>query len=101
MLCVIAVPVINAQNGDDKEDYISLGLLVNKQNEAAAICGAELAVKEINDLGGIKGKPLKLIIRSVEGSWGAGSSEVVDLVFKEKVTAILGEKGPRLGRWKN
>jgi len=33
---------------------------------------------------------LKLIIRSVEGSWGAGSSEVVDLVFKEKVTAILG-----------
>ena len=35
MLCVIAVPVINAQNGDEKEDYISLGLLVNKQNEAA------------------------------------------------------------------
>jgi len=90
MLCVIAVPVINAQNGDDKEDYISLGLLVNKQNEAVAICGAELAVKEINDHGGIKGKSLNLIIRSVEGSWGAGSSEVVDLVFKEKVTAILG-----------
>lgn len=90
MLFITTGPVINAQNGDDKDDYISLGFLVNKQNEEAAICAAELAVKQINDLGGIKGKPLKLIIRSVEGSWGAGSSEVVDLVFKEKVTAILG-----------
>jgi len=90
ILCIAAGPVINAQNGDDKDDYISLGFLVNKQNETEAICGAELAVDQINDHGGIKGKPLKLIIRSVEGSWGAGSSEVVDLVFKEKVTAILG-----------
>ena len=90
MLFVITGPVINAQNGDDKDDYISLGFLVNNRNEAQATCAAELAVKQINDHGGIKGKPLKLIIRSVEGSWGAGSSEVVDLVFKEKVTAILG-----------
>lgn len=90
VLFVITSMVINAQDGVDKEAYISLGLLVNKQNAAAAGCSAELAVKEINDLGGINGKPLKLIIRSVEGSWGAGSREVVDLVFKEKVTAILG-----------
>ena len=89
-LCIITGPVIKAQNGDDKNTYISLGLLVNKQNEAAATCGAGLAVKQINDQGGVKGKPLKLIIRSVEGAWGAGSSEVVDLVFKEKVTAIVG-----------
>ena len=63
---------------------------MNKQNEKEAVCAAKLAIKEVNENGGIKGKPLKLIIRSVEGSWGAGSSELVDLVFKEKVTAILG-----------
>jgi len=81
---------INAQNRSGQDDYISLGLLVNNQNEIEAVCAARLAIDEVNENGGIKGKPLKLIIRSVEGSWGAGSSEVVDLVFKEKVVAILG-----------
>lgn len=71
-------------------DYIPLGLLVNKHNEAAAVCAAGLAIEEVNELGGIQGKSLKLIIRSVEGSWGAGSREVVELVFKEKVMAIIG-----------
>lgn len=81
---------INAQSERSKNDSVSIGLLVNDRNEAVAVCSAELAVKQINDQGGIKGKPLKLIIRSVEGSWGAGSSKVVDLVFKEKVLALVG-----------
>ncbi len=74
---------------EDKEPF-ALGLLVNNQNEEEAIFGAELAVEKINESGGIHGQPLKLIIRSIEGSWGAGSGEVVELVFKEKVKGMLG-----------
>ncbi len=81
---------INAQHESDGAEYIPLGLLVNKQNEAAAVCAARSAIERINQNGGVEGKSLKLIIRSVEGSWGAGSREVVDLVFKEKVMAIIG-----------
>ena len=81
---------VNAQSGGGQNDQISIGLLVNNLNETVATCSAELAVKHINDKGGVSGKPLKLMIRSVEGSWGAGSSEVVDLVFKENVSAIIG-----------
>ena len=90
ILLLTASLFVNAQSGNDLKDHISIGLLVNNQNEISATCSAEMAVKKINDLGGIKGKPLKLIIRSVEGSWGTGSGEVVDLVFNEEVLAILG-----------
>lgn len=90
MLFVLNFLVVNAQMGIEENDYFSIGLLVNAHNETAAVCSAEMAVNQINKNGGLKGKPLKLIVRSIEGSWGAGSSEVVDLVFKEKVVAILG-----------
>lgn len=90
ILCILNSLSIDAQNGSVHDDYISLGLLVNEQNEIEASCAARLAIEEVNHNGGINGKSLKLIIRSVEGSWGAGSREVVDLVFKEKVLAVLG-----------
>ncbi len=81
---------LHSQEKRKEQGIIPLGLLVNDQNELHAGFAARLAVKEVNNTGGINGKPLKLFTRSVEGSWGAGSSEVVDLVFKEKVMAILG-----------
>lgn len=90
VLLLLNGPFILAQHESSGADYISLGLLVNKQNEAAAVCAASLAIEEVNENGGIQGKSLKLIVRSVEGSWGAGSREVVDLVFKEEVMAIIG-----------
>ena len=81
---------LHGQMKVEEQEFVPLGFLVNDLNEFHAGFAAKLAVKEINDHGGINGKPLKLITRSVEGSWGAGSGEVVDLVFNEKVKAILG-----------
>ncbi len=82
--------VLLAQRLTEDQEPFAVGLLVNNQNEEEARFGAELAVEKINETGGIHGQPLKLVIRSIEGSWGAGSSEVVDLVFKEKVKGMLG-----------
>ncbi len=81
---------IQSQEKIEEQEFIPLGLLVNNHNEQQAGFAARLAINKINDKGGINGKPLKLITRSVEGFWGAGSGEVVDLVFNEKVMAILG-----------
>ncbi|MGI9530769.1 hypothetical protein, partial [Lutimonas sp.] len=74
-----------AQNHSENASHISIGLLVNEKNEAVSRCSAEIAVEQINSKGGINGRPLKLIVRIAAGSWGAGSREVVDLVFKDKV----------------
>ena len=90
LLLVTVNSELSAQSLTEDQEFFSVGFLVNNQNEEAARYGAELAVEKINEQGGIHGQPLKLIIRSVEGSWGAGSSEVVDLVFKEKVKGMLG-----------
>lgn len=85
----------SGQQKGEFETYIPIGLLVGKSNETEASSAALHAVELINDKGGVRGKKLKLIVRSVEGSWGAGSGKIVDLVFKDKVIAIVGSLDAR------
>jgi len=86
---------VRGQQKEETETYISIGLLVDKSNETEASLAALHAVELINNRGGIRGKKLKLIISSVEGTWGAGSGKIVDLVFKYKVSAIVGSLDAR------
>lgn len=80
---------VNAQK-TESDLTISIGLLVNEMNEKQAIASANKVVKRFNDSGGVHGKKLKLQTRLVKGAWGAGSSQIVDLVFKDKVVGIVG-----------
>lgn len=68
---------------------VSIGLLVPDAKTTAARQGAELAVRLTNRQGGYKGKPIRLVVRSMEGPWGTGSKQAVDLIFSEKVAAIV------------
>lgn len=81
---------ISAQLSSENGSQVKIGLLVNKQHKEISQYGAQKAIDEINRRGGVQGKPIKLIVKSVEGEWGAGSAEIVDLVFNEKVRAIIG-----------
>lgn len=83
------------QQKENSQAYISIGLLVDKNNETESLTAAQNAIQLINKRGGIKGKKLNLIMRSVEGAWGAGSSKIVELVFEEKVIAIIGSLDAR------
>lgn len=74
---------------------VKIGLLIADSTSIEARNGAELAIKEINEQGGIQGRRIKLITRSMEGVWGSGSSQVVDLVFNEDIWAILGSHDGR------
>ncbi|MDX2444308.1 MAG: ABC transporter substrate-binding protein [Bacteroidales bacterium] len=80
----------NSNSNTSKEDCIRIGLLIPDQQTLSAKHGAELAIRRANDKGGYSGKTFKLITRSVEGPWGAGSKESVNLVFEDEVVAILG-----------
>lgn len=73
-----------------KQDSIKIGLLIPDQQTLSAKHGAELAIRKANEEGGYSGKAFKLVTRSVEGPWGAGSKESVSLVFEDGVVAILG-----------
>ena len=72
---------------------VRIGLLVPADSDSAraqdARRGAELAVSQWNARGGIAGRPVSLVVRSVAGPWGLGSKSVVDLLFGERVDAIV------------
>jgi branched-chain amino acid transport system substrate-binding protein len=57
--------------------------------------GAELAVREANEKGGLNGRHFELVVCSMEGPWGTGSKEAVSLIFEEKVWALLGSHDGR------
>lgn len=78
------------QSTDSGSEPIALGLLVEDSLLVEGRYGAEFAVKEINRRGGLHGRQLVLSVKSMEGPWGVGSTKTVDLVFEQKVWALVG-----------
>lgn len=53
--------------------------------------GIDLAIKQINSEGGIKGKKLRVIVMDDQGKPEEAATAVTKLITQDKVTAILGE----------
>lgn len=56
----------------------------------SARTGAQVAVTEINQVGGYLGRPLELVVRDDKANPDEGLKHAQDLVLKEKVTATIG-----------
>jgi branched-chain amino acid transport system substrate-binding protein len=104
LITVIPVPFIHKVPVTEKafagiksvsKEPVKIGLLIQDKFSLAARQGAEMAVKSANDKGGIKGRPLQLVVRSMEGPWGMGSKQAVHLIFEENVWALLGSHDGR------
>ena len=78
-----------------QDKTVNIGLLIPDNKSIAAMQGAEIAIREANAEGGLNGTPFRLVTRSMEGPWGTGSKEAVNLVFEEHVWAILGSHDGR------
>jgi ABC-type branched-subunit amino acid transport system substrate-binding protein len=74
---------------------IKIGLLIANNESKAARNGALLAIDNANSEKETNGLHFQLLVRSMEGPWGTGSKEAVNLVFNEKVWAILGSHDGR------
>ena len=79
----------------DTEKTVKIGLLIQDSKSVAAKQGAELAVMRANQNVGPDGLHFELVVRSMEGPWGTGSKQAVDLIFNEKVWALLGSHDGR------
>jgi branched-chain amino acid transport system substrate-binding protein len=84
-----------SQNKDGQDKSVKIGLLITDNKSVAARQGAETAIREANERGGLNGRPFRLVVRSMEGPWGTGSKEAVNLIFQEEVCAILGSHDGR------
>lgn len=79
----------------ESDNPVKIGLLVTGSKSLSAIHAAELAVSKANEAGGLDGRPFRLEVRSLEGPWGTGSKQAVDLIFNEKVWALAGSHDGR------
>jgi branched-chain amino acid transport system substrate-binding protein len=96
IICVLFVWNSYAQqNNTVTERNIKIGLLIGNDESVAARNGAEMAIDKANEKEGSDGLHFQLLVRSMEGPWGTGSKEAVNLVFNEKVWAILGSHDGR------
>ncbi|MFO0758565.1 MAG: ABC transporter substrate-binding protein [Byssovorax sp.] len=53
--------------------------------------GFELAAEEINQAGGVRGKPIKLLVEDDKGKPEEATNKVLQLIDRDKVVAVLGE----------
>jgi len=77
------------------DEAVDIGLLIPDNASLAANNGAELAIRIANENGGYKGSPFRLVVRSMEGPWGTGSKQAVDLIFEQEVWALMGSHDGR------
>lgn len=77
------------------QDAIRIGLIAPLTGGSADFGnsmrhGAQMAVAEINALGGYLGRPLELVLRDDKANPDAGRAAAEDLVLKEKVAYTIG-----------
>ena len=75
---------------DYQTDTIKIGLLIQDNKSTAAAHGAEMAINKSNLFATRSGRYFKLETRNMEGPWGTGAKETVNLVFGEDVWAVIG-----------
>ncbi len=79
------------------QEEISIGLLLPDLSHTGIIEAAQLAIDQANVEPDSKDQEFKLVIRTTEGFWGAGSKESVSLVYEDQVRAIIGSLDGRNG----
>ena len=99
LVCATLSPV-NAQNvaGSTQvanQSPIRIGLIFpltggSSDMGNSARIGAQVALNEINQVGGYLGRKLELVVRDDEANPNIGLQHAEDLVLKEKVTATIG-----------
>jgi branched-chain amino acid transport system substrate-binding protein len=95
-MCSVIPATVAAASSNDP---VKIGVLLPLTGGAAAggkkeLIGMELAIEEINQMGGVMGgRPLKLIVEDTESRPEAGMDGVHKLVDVEKVSIIIGAHG--------
>jgi branched-chain amino acid transport system substrate-binding protein len=78
----------------EKLQEIRLGFFVTEDSAdpvgGPMLNAATLALEAANSRGGFQGVPFRLVIRWASDPWGAGSKEVIKLVYQDSVWALIG-----------
>lgn len=84
-----------ASSSHQPDKSVRIGFLIPDKNSHSALRGAEQAIKDANGNGGYNGLTFQLVVKTMEGPWGTGSKQAIDLIFKDNVCAIVGSHDGR------
>ncbi|MFP3154238.1 ABC transporter substrate-binding protein [Lachnospiraceae bacterium ZAX-1] len=92
-MIVASLSGCGSKGGDS--DVIQIGAVMPLTGDAPAIGasmknGADLAVKEINDAGGVLGKQIKLITEDDQNQPAVAPNAITKLIEQDKVVGVLG-----------
>ena len=95
LLATLAVALVLPVQAQAPAQPIRIGLIFpltggSQDMGNSARVGAQVAVEEINQVGGYLGRKLELVIRDDEANNDVGLKHTQDLVLKEKVAATIG-----------
>lgn len=94
ILTVIPLSSVYAQKAQPKGEPIDIGVLLPYTGPLAWVSGCvpavDLAVKEINGAGGVRGRPIKIASADTEGKADASVAGARKLLDVDKVLAIIG-----------
>jgi len=95
LLATLAVALVLPVQAQAPAQPIRIGLIFpltggSQDMGNSARVGAQVAVEEINQVGGYLGRKLELVIRDDEANNDVGLKHTQDLVLKEKVSATIG-----------
>lgn len=89
LICLLAArPVYSIDPGS--RETINIGIMIRDDSHRPAVDAARLAIDLYNARGGHDGITFELVVKSVDGPWGIGSNQAVDLVYEDEVVAIIG-----------
>ena len=93
-LCVM-FPLLPLVAAAQSKDPIKIGAVLALTGPGAGLGQAErngiqLAEKAINDKGGVKGRPLKILIEDDGSKADIAKSKAENLIFNEKIVAMIG-----------
>ena len=97
LLLALSLPFKGVSQDQTENQSIAIGLLLPDRSQLDLHRAAEMAIEEANEEGGYNQQNFKLVIRTAEGPWGAGSKESVSLVYDDHVCAIIGSLDGRNG----
>lgn len=97
LLAAIILPFSSAsvQAQPEASGPVRIGLIFPLTGGSAdmgnsALVGAQVAISEINQVGGLLGRPIELVVRDDQADNDTGLKHAQDLVLKEKVVATIG-----------
>jgi len=94
LICIchtsIAIPV-----QVEKDKPVNIGLLIQTNKSVSARQGAEMAINKANEQSAKTGISFRLVVKSMEGPWGTGSKQAVNLIFEDEVVALIGSHDGR------